>query len=366
MGAKFKVAVVGNGMIANAAHIPAWKNIADVAEIVAVADNREQATKETAARYNIPNFFTDYREMLEKVKPDIVSVCTPNCYHKEVTIAALKAGAHVFCEKPISTSEANAAEMYKVAEECGKVLYVSQTMRFDPNVIAAKKFYDEGIIGRAYFAEANLIRRRGIPKWGFFHMKEHNAAGPGYDLGVHILDSLLWILGAPKIVSASGAAYAEFGSQDEGLLESLAESGAPIGVFTPRAYDWREFDVEDFIAGFIRLEGGATLILKTSWAINAPEDGGATYIAGTKGGIKLMPQAELITNLAGYQVNSLVKIPKGPDVAFAGHYDAIKQFVAVIEGKEEILVKKEQVLNVIRALDALYASSAQGREVIVV
>ena len=365
MSAKFKVAVVGNGMIANAAHIPAWKAIPDKAEIVAVADNRPQAARETAERYGIPGCYTDYREMLQKAKPDAVSVCTPNCYHKEVAIAALKAGANVLCEKPISTSEANAAEMYKTAEECGKTLYVSQTMRFDQKVLAAKKFYDEGLIGRAYFVEANLIRRRGIPKWGFFHMKDHNAAGPGYDIGVHIVDSLLWILGSPNVVSACGATYTEFGNQDEGLLESLSESGAPIGLFTPRKYDWHEFDVEDFIAGFVRLEGGATMILKTSWAINAPEDSGATYISGTKGGIKIYPQAELITNMAGYQVNTRIKIPQGPDVAFAGHYDAVKQFVAVLEGKEEILVKKEQVLNVIRTLDALYASSAAGKEIVV-
>jgi len=365
MSAKYKVAVVGNGMIANAAHIPAWKDIKDQVEIVAVADNREQAARETAERHGIPHWYTDYNELFEKIKPDIVSVCTPNCYHKEVTIAALKAGAHVLCEKPISTSEANAAEMYKVAEECSKVLYVSQTMRFDPKVLAAKKFFDEGLIGRAYFVEANLIRRRGIPKWGFFHMKEHNAAGPGYDIGVHIIDSLLWILGSPKIVSACGAAYMELGNMDEGLLESLAESGAPIGVFTPRKYDWHEFDVEDFIAGFVRLEGGITLIVKTSWAINAPDESGATFISGTKGGLKIMPKAELITNLAGYQVNTHIKIPAVPQVAFYGHYDATKQFIAVLEGKEEILVKKAQVLNVIRTLDALYASSAQGKEVVV-
>ena len=365
MGAKFKIAVIGNGMIANAAHIPAWKDIPDKVEIVAVADDRDNIARDTAERYNIPAYYKDYRELLEKEKPDAVSVCTPNCYHKEVAIAALKAGANVLCEKPISTSEANALEMYKTAEECGKILSVSQTMRFDQKVLAAKKLYEEGLIGQAYFVEANTIRRRGIPKWGFFHMKEHNAAGPGYDLGVHILDSLLWILGTPKVVAASGAAYMELGNKDEGLFESLAESGAPIGVFTPRKYDWREFDVEDFIAGFVRLENGITLILKASWAINAPDDVGATYIAGTKGGLKIYPQAELITNQSGYQVNTRIKVPAGSNVAFSGHYDVTKQFVAVLEGKEEILVKKEQDLNVIRTLDALYASSLQGREVVI-
>ena len=365
MSAKYRVAVVGNGMIANAAHIPAWKDVADKVEIVAVADNREQAAMETAERHGIPHWYTDYNELLEKTKPDIVSVCTPNCYHKEVTIAALKAGAHVLCEKPITTNEADAIEMYATAEKCGKILYVNQTMRFSPQILAAKRFIEEGLIGNAYFAEANAIRRRGIPKWGFFHMKEHNAAGPGFDIGVHIIDSLLWILGSPKVISACGSAYMELGNKDEKLEESLAESGAPAGLFTPRQYDWREFDVEDFIAGFVRLEGGLTLIVKASWAINAPEDSGVTFIAGTKGGIKLMPQPELITNVAGYQVNTRIKIPKGPSVDFYGHYDSSKQLIAVIEGREEIVVKKEQVLNVVRVLDALYASSLQGKEVFV-
>ena len=365
MGAKYKVAVVGNGMIANAAHIPAWKDIAGTVDIVAVADNREQAARETAERHGIPQWYTDYNELLEKAKPDIVSVCTPNCYHKEVTIAALKAGAHVLCEKPITTNEADAVEMFKTAEECGKILYVNQTARFSSQILAAKRVIEEGLIGRAYFAEANAMRRRGIPKWGFFHMKEHNAAGPGFDIGVHVIDSLLWILGSPKVVSACGSAYMELGNTDEGLEESLAESGAPAGLFTPRKYDWREFDVEDFIAGFVRFEGGLTLIVKASWAINAPEGSGATYIAGTKGGIKMSSQPELITNVAGYQVNTLLKIPKNPSVNFFGHYDSSKQLIAVIEGREEIVVKKEQVLNVVRVLDALYKSSMQGKEVFV-
>jgi len=362
---KYKVAVIGTGMIANAAHIPAWKDIPDRVEIVAVADDRDNVAQETATRYGIPQAFKDYKQMLAKVKPDVVSVCTPNMYHKAASIAALEAGAHVLCEKPVSVCEKDAKEMYAVAEKVGKVLYANQTMRFSEFTQAAKAFYDAGYVGSPYYVEASAVRRRGIPKWGFFHMKEHNAWGPGFDIGVHVLDSLLWILGNPKVLAVSGKTYQELGNKDEGLQESLAESGAPVGVFTPRQYDFHEFTVEDFTIGFMRLEGGITLTLKAAWAVNAPEDSGFTYISGTKGGIKLAPEFELITNMAGYQTNTKAKIPIQLHVPFSGHFGSTKQLLDVIEGKAEMLVKKEEALNVMRALDALYESSKTGKEVAV-
>lgn len=362
---KLKVAIIGTGMIANAAHIPAWKDLADQVQIVAVADDREQAARETARRHGIPNHYTDYQKMLEAEKPDIVSVCTPNRFHKPAAIAALRAGAHVLCEKPLSASAADAKEMYDEARACGKLLCANQTMRFDPNVLAAKAFYDAGAVGRPYFVEANIIRRRGIPKWGFFHIAEYNAAGPGFDIGVHILDAILWILGAPKVLAVSGQTYRELGDQNEGLLESLSESGAPAGVFTPRPYDCSEFDVEDFAAGFVRLEGGITLSLKASWALNAPEESGVSYISGTKGGVMLLPKAQLITNMAGYQVDVTPRIPAPRDVHFEDHYHATSHFLKVIAGEAELLVKEDEVLNVLRVLDALYQSGREGREITV-
>ncbi|MDR2649679.1 MAG: Gfo/Idh/MocA family oxidoreductase [Clostridiales bacterium] len=362
--AKYKVAVIGNGMIANAAHIPAWRDITDIAEIVAVADDRGGIAQETAERYGIPQHYKDYNELLAKEQPDIVSVCTPNVYHKAAAIASLKAGAHVLCEKPLSVSEAGAAEMYDAAEKAGKILYANQTMRFMEPMIAAKAFFDAGYVGKPYYIEASAVRRRGIPKWGFFHMKEHNAWGPGFDIGVHVLDALLWIVGAPKVKSVVGKAYTAFGDKDEGLKESLAESGAPIGVFTPRPYSYKEFNVEDFITGFVRLEGGLTLSLKASWAINAPEGGAATFISGTKGGLSLFPELELISNMAGYQTSAKAKVPTTNNIPFSGHFGATKQMIAAIEGREEMLVKKSEVLNVLRILDALYASSESEHEVV--
>ena len=149
------------------------------------------------------------------------------------------------------------------------------------------------------------MRRRGVPKWGMFHMREHSGGGPLCDIGVHVLDALLWIMGNPKVTAASGAAYLKIANQDEGLKMSLADSGAPVGVFDPRPYDPHEFDVEDMAAGFLRLENGATISITASWAANVPEGVGGTFILGTLGGLRLRPLT-LVRNIGSYQGEGLV------------------------------------------------------------
>jgi predicted dehydrogenase len=359
-----KVGVIGTGMIGNAAHLPAWKKLQEAGqvEVVGTADIIEARAQEAAERYEVPNAYGDWQTMLDALELDIVSVCTPNVYHKPITIAALQAGVNVFCEKPIAPGYEDAVAMYEAAEAAGKQLFITQTARFSPASWAAKEFVDSGKLGEIYYAETALMRRRGIPKWGMFHMKEHNAGGPVYDLGVHMVDLLFWLMGNPKVEAVSGKTYLKLGNQDEGLKESLAESGAPLGVFTPRPYDYHEFDVEDFASGYFRLENGATMGFRTSWAANITEDIGKTFLVGTKGGLQIRPFL-YVSNMGSYQVDVTPKLPKGRDAMFAGHWEAAEHFVKVLRGEEPMIVKKDEVLNVIRTLDALYQSSAEGREI---
>jgi predicted dehydrogenase len=359
---KFRVGVIGAGMIANAGHIPAWKNLPENVEVVAVANPTLEKAQRTAANEGIPHVYGIWRQMLAEIEPDVVSICTPNAFHKEQAIASFEAGAHVFCEKPIATCYADAAAMYAAAEAADRRLFVTQTARFSSAAMAAWEIARSGQLGEPYYAECFFMRRRGIPTWGRFHIKEDSAAGPLYDLGVHMIDKILWLMGSPRVVAASGATYTKFGNRDEKLATSLAESGAPAGVLSPRDFSHEEFTVEDMAAGFIRLEGGATLAVKTSWAANIPENFSGSMILGTEGGLSFDPLV-LSTNMGSYQTNVTPRVPRDLDVPFYGHWLAAEHFVRVLKEEEAQIVKKEEVLNVMQALDALHQSAAEGREV---
>jgi len=357
-----KVAIIGTGMIAVAGHIPAWQEIKTDADIVGVADILADRAQLVAQKFAIPNAYGDWRRMLRELKPDIVSVCTPNAYHKEQTIAAMRSGAHVLCEKPAATSRADAAEMFDAAQAAGRVLLIGQSVRFTNKARAAKELVASGALGEIYYAETQIMRRRGVPTWGQFHQKEHSGGGPVYDLGVHVIDFLFWLMGNPRARSVSGVTYTKLANRDERLLTSPADSGAPAGVLTPRAYDRREFNVEDMAAAFIRLEGGAAVAFKTSWASNVPENSFSMTLLGAEGGLSMDPLI-LSTNMGPLQVNVSPQVPEERKVDFPGQYDEVKHLVRVIRGQEELLVKREEVLNVMAVLDALYKSAAEGREV---
>jgi len=363
MSKKYRVAIVGTGMIGSTAHAPAWSALPDDVELVATADILPERAESVAAGFDIPNHYGDWEKMLKEQQPDIVSVCTPNCYHKSITIAALKSGAHVCCEKPIAPGYADAKEMYDVAESVGRELFITQTARFNGNALAAKEYADSGMLGEMYYAETGTLRRRGVPKWGVFHIKKHNAGGPIYDLGVHDLDLFLWVMGAPKVTAVSGQAVLKFANKNENLATSLFDSGADAGLlFEPLPYDYRDFDVEDFASGYMRLEGGGSLVLRTSWAANVEQGAGSSFILGTEGGLMFNP-LRYISNQGKYMAASVPQVPRSPGQAFSGHFMHHAHAIKVLRGEEEKIVKREEVLNVIRALDALYESAEVGHEV---
>ncbi|MCL4402065.1 MAG: Gfo/Idh/MocA family oxidoreductase [Acidobacteria bacterium] len=362
-----KVAVIGGGMIANAAHIPAWQDQPGV-RVVGVADRVLDTARATAQRHCIPSAYDDARRMLEELRPDAVSVCTPTCYHREHVTAALRAGAHVLCEKPVAAGSGDAEEMFQAAEAAQRTLLVGQSMRFFNQVTAARQFAAAGELGEIYYADASRLRRRGMPMWGNFHMKLHSGGGPLLDLGVHILDCLLWIMGNPKVVTASSVTFRKLACRKDGLLTSLAESGAPVGVFDSPAPDYRDLDVEDTGVVLLRLENGAAISLRVSWAANVPDSvGGLICVMGTEGGLSFdtrVPELKLVKSIQQHQTDISPKLPAPhPNHPFYAHWKEVAHFVRVIRGEEEPVIKREEVLNVIRALEAAYRSAALGSEV---
>lgn len=352
----FKVAIISCGMIANNAHIPAYKHFADDFEIVAVQDINEEAAKGTAERHGIKKYYTDAEKMLSEQKPDIVSVCVPNCFHKEYTLMALEFGANVLCEKPLAVSYADAEEMFSLAKEKGKLLMACQSMRFTPDRLAAKEYIEKNAIDDIYYAELSRTRRRGIPFWGTFHMKKFSCGGAFIDIGVHMLDALVWLMGNPKVKSVS--AVTEQNHKNE--IGSLAGSGALTGkVDLARKFNPDEMDVEDFSCGTITFEGGIRVPFRVAWAMNMPETSDIRLI-GKKCGMFL---PELKVYSGEDTVTEIEKTPLLYDTPFAGHMYIADNLRKVLKGEAEPIIKPQETLNVTKIIDMFYKSAEEGREI---
>ena len=343
-------------MITISAHIPAYRRFGDDFFISAVSDINETAARETAERHGIPNWYKDAEEMLEKEKPDLVSVCVPNCFHKEYTLMALNGGANVLCEKPLAFNYADAKEMFDTAEKNGRLLMACQSMRFTPDRLAAKEYIDKNGLGNIYYGDFSRVRRRGIPYWGAFHMKKISCGGTFVDIGVHMLDALLWLMGNPEIESVSGVTMQNHKQE----LGSLKSSGALTGnVDNMRKFNPNEMDVEDFACGTLKFRGGANVSFKVAWAANMPESS-VIRLVGDRCGIDL-PSGKIYFGEDGEESLKTDKLIY--DAPFAGHMYIADNLRNVLKGKAEPIVKPSETINTAKILELFYKSAELKREV---
>lgn len=340
-----KVAIIGTGMIAGSAHIPAYRSRADVFRVEAVVDINEIAARDTARKYGIPHYFTDCVQMLETVKPDLVSVCVPNAFHKQYIMAALEHSANVLCEKPVAVTYADATEMYGFAEKQGKLLVACQSMRYTPDRLALKKLVEAGKVGDIYHASFSRVRRRGIPTWGTFHMKRFSGGGSMIDLGVHMLDALLWLMGNPEIVSVTGSTLKNHAGETGDLVSSGARTGS---VDHARKFDPDEMDVEDFASGTIQFRNGCMANFISAWAANMPESSEIKIIGQKRGVIK--------------ETLEILPDPFAAE-AFPGHFHIINHLANVFTRDVELEITPKQTVQVSAVLDMFYRSAEKKRTV---
>ena len=314
-------------------HLEGYEKHPD-AEIVAIADASEERGKSTAERFKVPQVYTDYAEMLAEAKLDAVSICTPNFLHAPQAIAAFEAGLHVICEKPIATSAAEGQKMVDAGKKAGKIFMMGFNNRFRGDTQVLKRFIDNGDLGNIYYAKTGWLRRRGIPGFGgWFTTKSQSGGGPLIDLGVHVLDLALYLMGNPKPVSAYGSAYAEFG---------------------PKMPDGEKYDVEDLATGLVKFENGATVLVEASWASNIANETSYTTLMGDKGGADLSP-LRIYTELNGEQADIT---PQHPNIN--GHQAEVLHFVDCIRDGKQPIATGEHGLDVIKILDAIYESATTG------
>ena len=355
---KLRAAIIGCGMIANSAHIPAYKHFSDKYELVAICDVFEKAAREAAENNGIPNYFTDAVEMFEKAKPDVVSVCAPNFLHKHFAMLALQHGVNVICEKPLAFTLKDAREMFDLAKEKGLFVTACQSMRFTPDRLAAKKFIENGALGTPYYCEFSRIRRRGIPYWGTFHIKSRSGGGAFVDIGVHMLDAAIWLMGNPEVDSVSGSAFTKL--QNE--LGSALASGALTGsIGNVRKFDPAEMDVEDFACGCVNFKNGMKMNFKVAWAANLPVETSISII-GEKAGISLPDGVVLSGEDNDGELDILPeKFDNGNP--FPGHFHVVENVYDVIVNNGEPVIKPEETMTVTGIIEAFYKSAELGRPV---
>lgn len=258
---KLKIGVVGAGSIASKRHLPEYAENENV-EIVAVCDINEQRAKEIGTKFGAAKIFTDYRDLL-KEDLDAVSVCTPNYLHAPISIAALEAGKHVLCEKPMATSEEEADQMISAAEKSGKTLMIGHNQRLVESHQQAKTWLEEGKFGKVY-SFRTAFGHPGPEAWSadgaesWFFKKEEAFIGAMGDLGVHKTDLLRYILGEEMVEVAA-------------MVETSAKDHA---------------DVDDNAVLILKTESGIIGTLAASWAYKGKEDN-STVIYTEKGVLRL-------------------------------------------------------------------------------
>lgn len=349
-----RVGIIGMGW-AGETHLKAYQSIPNV-DVVALADPRQERLQALKETYNIDDVYVDYEKLLSRDDIDSISIATPNQFHAPVGVAALSSGKHVLCEKPLARTSAEAEAMVQAAIANGRVLKTAFTHRERNDVQVLKATIDRGELGRVYHAKASWMRRQGIPGMGgWFTNRELAGGGPLIDLGVHVLDMAMYLLGDPEVEAVSAATYAELGPRGRG--------GRKRDV---RTMDVGPYEVEDLATAFIRLAGGVTLLLEASWAVYgiADDDFGVT-LYGSEGGAS--------THVKNYTWDDTLRIYKDVDnepVVLApqltkhdGHYAVVRDFLTAIDsGQWQDHISRDGLRRA-QIIDACYQSAAEGREI---
>ncbi|MCB0094566.1 MAG: Gfo/Idh/MocA family oxidoreductase [Caldilineaceae bacterium] len=251
------------------------------ARVTALCDIVEERMVEAEQALGLTDVkhYTSYQEMSRDPEIDAVFVGVPNQFHVPVALEAVRSGKHVIVTKPLSDSAAAARELVEAAEAAGVVNMMSLSTRYSPEVQYLGNMSYRGDFGEIYYAKASSIRRIGIPGWSLGFIQK--GGGAFRDMGVHVLDSVWWLMGMPKPVSVTGVSGAKFGPRGQGFWH-IYPPAKPLEELA------KLYDSDDYGGGFIRFENGSGLQVESFWASHQPE-GLQMELFGTEAGAKYRP-----------------------------------------------------------------------------
>ena len=346
-----KVAVIGCGTIANAAHIPSYMNNPE-AEIKYFCDIIPERAEAAVEKYGCGTAITDYHIALNDPEIEAVSVCTPNNMHPTISIDAMRAGKDVLCEKPAARTYAEALEMQKVQHETGRILNIGVVNRFNDSVNLIKKFIDDGKLGEVFHVYVSFRAHRSIPGLGgAFTTKAIAGGGALIDWGVHYLDIVMYCCGDPKPVTVTGEAFCKLGRdmKNYAYKSMWAENTKNVDG---------TYDVDDSVTALIRTEG-PVITVNGAWAQNIGQS--ETYIdfMGDKAGIRLQYGSDFKV----YTAEHGALIEYKPEFKMRDHFqNEIDAFVDCVKTRKKLPSHIDTVIITAKMMQAIYDSSAAHQE----
>lgn len=328
-----RIGLIGVGAAAQVNHIPALKRTEGV-ELVALVDPDVEKAQRVAHKFGVPAVHGRLDDLLADPSVDALDICTPNYLHAPMAIAALEAGKHVLCERPLARTQAEAAAMLKASKKAERMLMCCVQHRFRPDAQLLRTFVQKGELGDIFFAKAGWLRQRtdwDSDQWR--RQKRDSGGGVVLDLGFQMFDLSLWILGGPPVASVTASVHRS-----------------------------RRGEVEDSATAFLRLESGATLTLEVTWGLLMEKDFAYVNLFGS-GGAALLNPLRVHRAMHGSLVNVTPTL-ETPRNQYKQSVDAqLSHFVDALRRGARPMGLAEEILPVMELMDAVYRSAEQGKEV---
>lgn len=329
---KVRIGIVGVGWVAQVVHIPTLLKMPD-AEVVAICDRDKARVRLVGEKFGITRQYTDVAQMLEHEQLDAVDVCTSTDAHKDVTIAALKAGKDVLVEKPIARTYAEAAAMADAARETRRKLMVGMNHRFRPDTMILKSFIEGKELGKIYYTRVGWLRQRTFDQ-GWITQKEKSGGGVFIDQGIVMLDMALWMMGYPQVVRLIAAHYHN-----------------------------KTRKVEDTSVVTLTLNTGATVNIEVSWSMCLDQDIYYCHLHGADGSASLSPM-RILKELHGSLVNLAPSKIDPPQHIFKRSYEnELKHFLGAVRDLHTVISTADEAVQRMKIVDAVYRSAKRGKEV---
>lgn len=348
-----KIGIIGCGVIAVGAHIPAYQALGH--EVAALADNVPGRAARFAAQHGIESAYEDYHALLAREDIDAVSVCVPTFLHEQVAVDVLESGKHLYLEKPPAIDEAGIRHIVETAEKTGKILFVGSNSLYQPRFQIAKRLFDEGKLGEVYGVRLNRAQFRDIPN-GWMKLRQYTRGFAITEGVTHNLDQTLYLLGDPEPESVTCLTYNKFADYPPltfGYPMDAVESGSWNGV--PK-------ETEDGVFALVRFKSGCGFLIDSFRASNIDEQYVLRFL-GTKGGLKIDLRPEKGKNPLGLtyyeeaQRGVLAETEYTYDNGKMSHLDAIAHFTQCVEQGVHTQSDGKRAILIMRIIDAMFASA---------